>query len=206
MNVLWSAFHTPSSSCTIISSGRTWHLVKLQGSAESETWRIQNVHICTATLSWTHLVSPVIAESFRTSPAVSADTHLTSWHGGHDISTAAISRDGNSWLRDEGICWRFLTDCDRIQGVWRIDAEEENCLSYPSVSAGEYQRAALIFHLHGYFYRAHSLFPDAKSDNFRFCVLWSTEQNLWWLTMKSNLLKMFLSKATNCTFIRRCFP
>lgn len=79
-NVLWSAFHTPSSSCTIISSGRTWQLLKLQGSAESETWRIENVHICTATLSWTHLVSPVIAEPFRMSPAVRADTHLTSWH------------------------------------------------------------------------------------------------------------------------------
>lgn len=78
--MLWSAFHTPSNSCSIISSGYTWHHVKLQGSAESETWSIENVHICTATLWWTHLVSPVIAESFRIGPAVTADTHLASWH------------------------------------------------------------------------------------------------------------------------------
>ncbi len=45
-------------------------------------------------------------------------------HGGQDISTAAISRDAHSWLRDEGIWWRFLTDSDRIQGVWWIDAVE----------------------------------------------------------------------------------
>lgn len=146
-DVLWSAFHTPSSSCSIISSVRTWHLVKLQGSAESETWSIKKVHICTASLSWTHLVSPVNAEPFRMSPAVGADTPHVLTRGGHDISTAVISRDAHSWLWDEGICWRFLTDCDRIQGVWRIDAVEENWLGYPSVSAGEYQRAPLIFHL-----------------------------------------------------------
>lgn len=33
-----------------VSSGCTWHLVKLQGSAESEICRIKNVHICTVTL------------------------------------------------------------------------------------------------------------------------------------------------------------
>ncbi len=111
-------------------------------------------------------------------------------HGGQDISTAAISRDAHSWLREEGIWWRFLTDSDRIQGVWRIDAVERKlpqlsiclCRRVPASSSNLSSSPSLdifVEHIH--------YIQMIKVTNFRFCELWSTEQNLWWLTVKSNL-------------------
>jgi len=120
--------------------------------------------MCTYLTDWTVLVSPVIAESLRIGPAVTADTHLTSWHTA-DTTHPQLSSPGTFTFGSEMKEYAGgFSDCDRIQDVWRIDAVKENWLIYPSVSSGEPASSSnpSSSPVSRHFYRAHSLFPDAK--------------------------------------------
>lgn len=102
---------------------------------------IESVRICRSTLSSTRLASPAIVKSFRDGLAVTADVHLTSWHAVDTTHPQLSSPGTDSPGTEMKEYWRFLSGCDRIQGVWRIDAAEESWLGDPSVSV------AIIFSL-----------------------------------------------------------
>lgn len=179
------------------------HLTSCKTSGKCWVRNPEYKKICTHRMHWTHLVSPVIAESFRIGPAVTADTHLTSWHTVEtthpQLSSPGTFTFGTEMKEYAGGFSQIATGY-KVFGeltLWKRTGSainlflQENTSSNPSSSP-----------VSGHFYRAHSLLPDAKNYMCRFYVLGRIEQSLKWLIVNSHFEDIFIKSNKLHTYHR----